>query len=53
MQSWTYMVTDYTIMHFLFVFFPYRQDIKELKEELSKEKSQRTALQVSGDAAKE
>lgn len=53
MQYWAYMVTDYTIMHFLNLFFSYRQDIKELKEELSKERSQRTVLQVSGNAAKE
>lgn len=30
-------------------FFPHRQDIKELKEELSEERSKRTALQVSED----
>lgn len=53
MLYWTYMVTDYTIMHFLFVFFPYRQDIKELKEELSQERSKGTILQVNGNAAKE
>lgn len=38
---------------FFYLFFPYRQDIKELKEELSEERSKRTILQVSGNAAKE
>lgn len=52
MQYWIYM-SQTTQLCIFYLLFPYRQDIKELKDELSEERSKRTTLQVSGNAAEE